>query len=185
MGLTCISFFLIVMGVFSKFAAALVAIPSPVLGGMTSKCTSKKSLQMLTQLAFLFCAVAVAGMAIISRAGYSRRNRFILTASLAVGFGAILVPNWFSFVFTYKGNNHALEGFFNAIVLVMETGFAVTALLAMLLNLLIGEEVELNERMLEGHQVPAPVEDVDKRSSGDDEIEVEKRREPSVGVSSV
>jgi hypothetical protein len=25
------------MGVFSKFAAALVAIPSPVLGGMTSK----------------------------------------------------------------------------------------------------------------------------------------------------
>lgn len=30
------SFFLIVMGVFSKFAAALVAIPAPVLGGMTS-----------------------------------------------------------------------------------------------------------------------------------------------------
>jgi xanthine/uracil permease len=32
-----VSFFLIVMGVFSKFAAALVAIPAPVLGGMTSK----------------------------------------------------------------------------------------------------------------------------------------------------
>ena len=58
--------------------------------------------------------------------------------------GAILVPNWFSFVFTYKGSNHALEGFFDAIVLVMETGFAVTALTAMLLNLLIGEEVELD-----------------------------------------
>ena len=28
-------FFLVVMGIFSKFAAALVAIPSPVLGGMT------------------------------------------------------------------------------------------------------------------------------------------------------
>jgi xanthine/uracil permease len=31
------SFFLIVMGIFSKFAAALVAIPAPVLGGMTSE----------------------------------------------------------------------------------------------------------------------------------------------------
>jgi uric acid-xanthine permease len=116
-------------------------------------------------------------MAIISRAGYSRRNRFILTASLAVGFGAILVPNWFSFVFTYKGNNHALEGFFNAIVLVMETGFAVTALLAMLLNLVIGEEVLLEARLLEGDH--GHVEEVDQRISGDDEIEVEKKKAQS------
>src|ERR1700744_1554224 len=139
------------MGLFAKFAAALVAIPSPVLGGMTSTLTGQLG-QRLTALAFLFCAVAVAGMAIISRAGFSRRNRFILTASLAVGFGAILVPNWFSFVFTYKGSIHALEGFFDAIVLVMETGFAVTALTAMLLNLLIGEEVELDALLAEGRQ---------------------------------
>ena len=43
---------------------------------------------------------------------------------MSLGFGAILVPNWFSFVFTYKGGNQAKQGFFNAIVLVMETGFA-------------------------------------------------------------
>jgi xanthine/uracil permease len=42
--LTVISFFLIIMGIFSKFAAALVAIPSPVLGGMTSKSSFAKSL---------------------------------------------------------------------------------------------------------------------------------------------
>jgi uric acid-xanthine permease len=119
-------------------------------------------------------------MAIVSRAGFSRRNRFILTASLAVGFGAILVPNWFSFVFTYKGNNRALEGFFNAIVLVMETGFAVTALLAMLLNLLIGEEVELDAVLAEGRQGPA--EEVDEKNSGDDELEVEKKRKQSVEI---
>ena len=119
-------------------------------------------------------------MAIVSRAGFSRRNRFILTASLAVGFGAILVPNWFSFVFTYKGNNRALEGFFNAIVLVMETGFAVTALLAMLLNLLIGEEVELDAVLAEGHQGPA--KEVDERNSGDDELEVEKKRKQLVEI---
>jgi len=158
-------FFLIVMGLFAKFAAALVAIPSPVLGGMTT---------------FLFCAVAVAGMAIISRAGFSRRNRFILTASLAVGFGAILVPNWFSFVFTYKGDNRALEGFFSAIVLVMETGFALTAMVAMLLNLLIREEVELDAVLAEGHRGLA--EEADERNSGDDELDVEKKRKRSVEI---
>lgn len=39
------------MGIFSKFAAALVAIPLAVLGGMTT---------------FLFAAVAVSGIRIIS-----------------------------------------------------------------------------------------------------------------------
>lgn len=33
---TCSSCFLIIMGIFAKFAAALVAIPSAVLGGMTT-----------------------------------------------------------------------------------------------------------------------------------------------------
>lgn len=120
-------FFLIIMGIFSKFAAALVSIPSPVLGGMTT---------------FLFSAVAVSGIRIISTVPFTRRNRFILTASLSVGIGAILVPNWFSFVFTYKGDNHAKQGFFNAIVLVMETGFAVTGFLALFLNLVLVEEIE-------------------------------------------
>ena len=102
-------FFLFIMGVFSKFAAALVAIPNPVLGGLTT---------------FLFSSVAVSGVRIISTVPFTRRNRFILTASLSLGFGAILVPNWFSFVFTYSGGNQSKQGFFNAIVLVLETGFA-------------------------------------------------------------
>ena len=131
--------FLITMGVFAKFAAALVAIPAPVLGGMTT---------------FLFCAVAVSGMAIVSRVPFTRRTRFILTASLAVGYGATLVPTWFDGVFTYRGGNRALAGLCDAVVLVMETGFAVTALLAILLNLSIGEEVEVEVRELEGRRVP-------------------------------
>lgn len=119
--------FLVVMGVFSKFAAALVAIPAPVLGGMTT---------------FLFSSVAVSGVRIISTVNFTRRNRFVLTAALSLGFGATLVPNWFSFVFPSAGANHAKQGFFNAIVLVMETGFAVTAFLAIFLNLLLPEEIE-------------------------------------------
>ncbi|KAK7900622.1 hypothetical protein LTR67_002905 [Exophiala xenobiotica] len=123
----CACFFLIIMGLFAKFSAALVAIPAPVLGGMTT---------------FLFCAVAVSGMAIVSRVPFNRRTRFILTASLAVGYGATLVPTWFSYVLTYEGNNHALRGFYDAIVLVMETGFAVTAFVSMTLNLVLPEEIE-------------------------------------------
>lgn len=121
---------LIIMGVFAKFAASLVAIPSAVLGGMTT---------------FLFSGVAVAGIRIISTQPFTRRTRFILTAAGAVGFGATLVPDWFSYVFTYSGDNRALLGFFNAIELVMESGFAVVAFIALILNLLLPEEVEDDE----------------------------------------
>ncbi|CAG8972518.1 hypothetical protein HYALB_00001210 [Hymenoscyphus albidus] len=123
-------FFLIVMGVFSKFAAALTSIPSAVLGGMTT---------------FLFASVAVSGIRIIATVPFTRRTRFILTAAMSLGLGAILVPDWFSYVFTYKGGNRAKAGFFDAIALVMETGFAVTAFLAVALNLMLPEEDEGEE----------------------------------------
>jgi len=118
------------MGIFSKFAAALVAIPASVLGGMTT---------------FLFSAVAISGIRIISTVPFTRRTRFILTASMSLGFGATLVPTWFSYVFTYSGDNHALQGFLDAIVLVLETGFAVNALVAIILNLILPEEDEAEE----------------------------------------
>ncbi|KAK4242838.1 permease family-domain-containing protein [Achaetomium macrosporum] len=124
----CCCLFLIIAGIFTKFAASLVAIPSPVLGGMTT---------------FLFTAVAVSGMAIIARGvPFNRRNRFILTAGLALGYGATLVPNYFDHVFTYAGENKALQGFLDAISLVMETGFAVTAVVTVALNLTLPVELE-------------------------------------------
>ncbi|KAK6860556.1 hypothetical protein PG995_004192 [Apiospora arundinis] len=124
----CCCGFLIIMGVFAKFAASLVAIPSAVLGGMTS---------------FLFCAVAVSGIAIITKGvPFNRRNRFVLTAALAGGYGATLVPTYFSHVFTYAGDDRGLRGFLDAIVLVMETGFAVTAFVACFLNLVLPPELE-------------------------------------------
>lgn len=73
----CCCFFLVIMGIFAKFAAALVSIPGAVLGGMTT---------------FLFAAVAVSGIRIISTVPFTRRNRFIITMALAVGYGATLVP---------------------------------------------------------------------------------------------
>ncbi|KAK4231929.1 putative uric acid-xanthine permease [Podospora fimiseda] len=124
----CCCIFLVIMGVFAKFAASLVAIPSPVLGGMTT---------------FLFTAVAVSGMAIITKGMvFNRRNRFILTAGLALGYAATLVPTYFDNVFSYSGDNKGLQGFLDAISLIMETGFFITAIICMVLNLTLSEEIE-------------------------------------------
>lgn len=112
---------------------------------------------------FLFASVAVSGIRIISTTPFTRRNRFILAAGFTLGIGATLVPNWFSFAFTfvfaacvvmigsadriysYNGPNRALLGFYNAIVLVLETGFAVVAFVNIVLNLLMPEEIEDEE----------------------------------------
>lgn len=99
---------------------------------------------------FLFGAVATSGMAIIGRVPFRRRNRFVLTAAFAVGFGATLVPTWFSYVFTYQGDNDALMGFFNAIELIRETGYALTAFVALLLNLALPDELD-DDHMVECH----------------------------------
>lgn len=121
----CCCFFLVIMGIFSKFAAALVAIPSAVLGGMTT---------------FLFSSVAISGIRIISTIDFNRRNRFILTASFSLGMGITLVPDWWSYFFSYSGDNHALEGLLDAVDLVMENGFAVCAIFGVFLNLVLPEE---------------------------------------------
>jgi len=170
----CACFFLIVMGIFSKFAAALVAIPPSVLGGMTT---------------FLFSSVAVSGLRIIATVGFTRRNRFILTASFAVGMGATLVPNWFSYVFTYAGNNKGLIGLINAIELVMSTGFVVAGFIALILNLLLDEDpkdvpaVELGERQgtddLRNLEEISPEGGLSENRGRDLESDVERSEEKS------
>lgn len=158
----CCAMFLVLMGIFAKFAAALVSIPSSVLGGMTT---------------FLFCSIAVSGMAIVSRVPFNRRTRFILTASLAMGYGATLVPNWFSRVFTYDGHDTNLRGFLDAIELVMTTGFAITAFVAMFLNLVLGEEVEAQARQLDGRDmhVETSIAGLQSRSKTAEVDVIEKR----------
>jgi hypothetical protein len=57
------------------------AMPASVLGGMTT---------------FLFGSVAVAGIRILAMVKWSRRTRFIATASLSPGFASVVQPEWFS-----------------------------------------------------------------------------------------
>lgn len=131
------------MGLFSKFAAVFVAIPSAVLGGMTT---------------FLFTAVAVSGIRILAICEFSRRNRFIMTCALSVGFGAILIPNWFSYFFTYSGPNKALAGFLDAITLLMEAGYALAGVISLILHMMLPEESEKDELVTEGEGVNGDME---------------------------
>lgn len=117
-------FFLVLMGVVAKFAAALVAIPKAVLGGMTT---------------FLFASVVVSGIKIITTIPFTRKDRFVLTCSLLFGLGATLVPDWFSYVFTYNGGNHALRGLLDAVQIVMETGYTIAGIVGVIINSILSE----------------------------------------------
>jgi len=91
---------------------------------------------------FLFANVAVSGVRILATLGWDRRDRFIVSASLALGLGVSLVPRWFSYVFTYDGDSDALRGLLDAVEITVGTGYCVGSFLAMALNLLLPVEAE-------------------------------------------
>jgi NCS2 family nucleobase:cation symporter-2 len=168
-------FILIIMGIFTKFAASLVAIPKPVLGGMTS---------------FLFTSVAVSGLRIIATCNFTRRDRFVLTASLLPGFGAILVPSWFSKVFSYSGTNTSLQGFIDAIVIIMESPYALGGIISTILNLMLPQVSDDEEE----EEIPKDPEDLDELQMDefiqqyddvDRQIEDAKKAKKNVAISTL
>lgn len=70
---------------------------------------------------YLFTSIVVSGIRVLGYITWTRRSRFILTASLALGVASIVVPTWFSYFFTYAGDNQALQGFLDAIELIVST----------------------------------------------------------------
>lgn len=61
--------------------------------------------------AFLYSTIAVAGIRVLRLVPFTRRNRFILTAGLGIGFLDIVQPGWFSQMLDYNGPNVRLTGF--------------------------------------------------------------------------
>lgn len=120
-------FWLLLGGILGKVGGVFVAIPDAVVGGMTT---------------FLFANVAVSGIRILGRLPWSRRDRFIIAAALSVGLGVSLVPNWFSYVFTYEGTNVTARAFIDAVEITVGTGYCIGAIIAIALNLLLPFEVE-------------------------------------------
>ncbi|KAL8287462.1 hypothetical protein RQP46_003320 [Phenoliferia psychrophenolica] len=114
-----ISRILILFGVLAKISGVFLAIPAPVLGGVTT---------------FLFTTVTVSGLKVLSMCSFSRRDRVILAAGLSFGLGNLLVSDWSSYIFTYAGSNAALEGFLNALIIILSTPFLIAGIVCSLLN---------------------------------------------------
>ncbi|KAM0816001.1 hypothetical protein AB5N19_01802 [Seiridium cardinale] len=132
----CASAFLILMGIFGKFGAVFGAMPPSVLGGMQ---------------VFLYSTIAVAGLRVLGLVRYARRNRFILTVALGIGFLDVAQPDWWDRMLTYSGTNVALSGFEQGLNLIVQTPFIIAAVLGVFLNLVMPEDASQMDDMLMDH----------------------------------
>jgi len=124
------AFWLLLFGIVGKIGGWVLSIPHCVLGGATS---------------FLFASVITSGIKILLvEGGLHRRSRFIVACALALGLGVTLVPQWAENNLWPADPNMSpgMEGLRTAILLVLETGFCVGAIMAFLLNLILPDEID-------------------------------------------
>ncbi|TFY75052.1 hypothetical protein EWM64_g8959 [Hericium alpestre] len=117
--------FLILFGVLGKISGVFLAIPNPVLGGVTT---------------FLFASVAVSGLRVLAYTKYTRRDRFVLAAALSFGIGDLLQPTVFTHLFDGVQANSGLQGLFDSITIVLSTPFLMSGIVAVVLNLILPQE---------------------------------------------
>lgn len=126
---------LILMGVFGKISGIITSIPDCVLGGMTI---------------FLFANVLTSGIALAATLDlHSRRIKFIMALSLAIGVGVTVWPFAFQDLrgSSYTANfwrcadcNDAKKGLRNGLSIFLSTGYCVGTVTAMLLNFILPED---------------------------------------------
>lgn len=97
---------------------------------------------------FLYSTIAVAGIRVLGLIAWTRRNRFILTASLGIGFIDIVQPSWFDQILNYSGSNVHLQGFEQGINLIVETPFIVAAVIGVFLNLVLPKDSSEMDRIV-------------------------------------
>ncbi|KAF8871389.1 xanthine/uracil permease [Gymnopilus junonius] len=138
-------FFLILFGILGKISGVFLAIPNPVLGGVTT---------------FLFANVAASGVRVLALIKFGRRERFILSAALAFGVGDLLQPGIFEHLFDGVDHpNKGLQGLFNSITIVLSTPFLAAGIVAAVLNLILPLEAEE-----ESNEPSSDVDEVDVES---------------------
>ena len=138
---------LIFMGVFSKIAGVITSIPDAVLGGMTI---------------FLFANVLVSGISLASSCDIrSRRNKFILGLSLAIGVGVTIWPYAFQDMraSAYTANfwrckdcSETLKGLRNGVSIFLSTGYCIGTIVAMILNAVLPTDAGVDMTKYEGDE---------------------------------
>ncbi|TCD60059.1 hypothetical protein EIP91_010793 [Steccherinum ochraceum] len=136
--------FLILFGVLGKISGVFLAIPNPVLGGVTT---------------FLFASVATSGARVLAYNKFTRRDRFVLAAALSFGIGDLLVPDFFTHLFDgVDGVSKGTQGLLSSITIVLSTPFLMSGLVAVVLNQILPQEDPVVE---DDEEVPHAVEVID------------------------
>ena len=117
---------LALLGLFPKLGALISVIPRPVIGGAT---------------VLMFGMVAVAGLQIAFSEGFTPRHQFILAVSVAFGLGITTVPEAVQSLVPQEVAP-GLRSLAMALRILLESGLAVGALIATVLNLLLPAEEE-------------------------------------------
>jgi uric acid-xanthine permease len=130
---------LVLLGVFGKVAGLFTAIPDAVLGGMTI---------------FLFSNVLVSGIALASTIDlHSRRNKFMLAFSMAIGVGVTVWPYAFKDrrASAYTANfwqcadcSEAMKGIRNGVSIFLSTGYCCGTMVAVFLNMILPADLPLS-----------------------------------------
>eukprot|EP00977_Amphora_coffeiformis_P000775 scaffold162_cov176-Amphora_coffeaeformis.AAC.35 len=126
---------LILMGVFGKISGIITSIPDCVIGGMTI---------------FLFANVLTSGIALAATLDlHSRRIKFIMALSLAIGVGVTVWPFAFQDLrgSSYTANfwrcadcSDSKKGLRNGLSIFLSTGYCVGTVVAMFLNFILPED---------------------------------------------
>ncbi|MBI3926951.1 MAG: purine permease [Armatimonadetes bacterium] len=112
---------LVLLGLFPKLSALVSVVPRPVIGGAT---------------VLMFAMVAVAGLNIVISDGFTARNQFILAVALAFGMGVEMVPQAVAHLVPESADGWLPV----SLRILLESGLAIGALTAMVLNLVLDEE---------------------------------------------
>jgi uric acid-xanthine permease len=176
-GFAC-GIWLILLGVFGKVAGLITAIPDAVLGGMTI---------------FLFANVMASGIALASTVDlHSRRNKFILAFSMAIGVGVTVWPFAFQDMreAPYTANfwqcsdcSDTLKGVRNGVSIFMSTGYCCGTVIAVILNAILPADLPISFDKhfigaaedfsnLEGADEPSPTKklEADKDAGSDEDV---------------
>jgi len=130
---------LILLGVFGKVAGIITSIPDCVIGGMT---------------VFLFANVLASGINLTKLVDLdSRRNRFIMAFSMAMGVGVTIWPYAFldrraspytAPFWQCADCSNAMKGLRNGVSIFLSTGYCIGSVSAMVLNSILPLDTEIS-----------------------------------------
>lgn len=159
---------LIFLGVFGKVAGIITSIPDCVLGGMTI---------------FLFANVLASGINLTKLVDLdSRRNRFIMAFSMALGVGVTVWPYAFldrraspytAPFWTCADCSNAMKGLRNGVSIFLSTGYCVGSVAAMVLNGILPCDTELSYEDDVAAAKPEAVEE-EPANEEEEDVDVEK-----------